>query len=101
MGTLGRFVSILFLLLMMISPGWARVVNLEVTAPVPDRSDASVARALKMALDGCVRQAAAMGLSWIRLEDAVLRGEQVVVQMVATDEMDEAAKQSMVPAWDL
>ena len=101
MGTLTRLVSVLFLLLTMSSPGWARVVSLEVTASVQDRSDASVARALKSALDGCVHQAAAMGLSWIRLQDAVLTGNQVVVQVVATDETDEAEKQNMVPTWGL
>jgi hypothetical protein len=98
---LGRVVSTLFLLLIISSPAWARVMNLETAAPVPDRSDASVSRALQGALDGCVRQATAMGLPWIRLEDAVLAGDRVVVQVIATDEADEAQRRNMVPVWEL
>ena len=104
MGARTRFVSTLFVLLMLLtmhSPAWARIVNLEVTAPVPDPSDASIERALQNALDGCVRQATALGLPWIRLRDAVLTGSQITLQVVATDEADEAGKQNMVPTWDL
>jgi hypothetical protein len=96
-----RFVSMVLLtLLTMSSPAWARIVNLEATAPVPDRSHASIERAIQSALDGCVRQATALGLTWIRLRDAVLTGNQITLEVVATDEPDEAGKQNMVPTWD-
>jgi len=101
MSYLGRFLASLGLLLLISSPAWARVMNLENAAPVDDHSNESVARALQGALDGCVRQAAAMGLPWIRLEDAVLERDRVVVQVVATDEVDEAQRQNMTSVWGL
>jgi len=98
---LGRYLTAVGLLLLISSPAWARVMNLETAAPVADHSNESVSRALQGALDGCVRQAAAMGLPWIRLEDAVLERDRVVVQVVATDEVDEAQRQNMTSVWGL
>jgi hypothetical protein len=85
MRTLGRLVSATLLVLAAASPGWTRTVKIE-TAPLADRSDRSLELALKSAVDTCVRGAAAMGLSWIWLHRAALQGEQLVVQMIATDE---------------
>jgi len=85
--TLGRLVSAaLFLVLAAASSGWTRTVKIETAAPLTDRSDRSLELALKSAVDTCVRGAVAMGLSWIWLHDAALQGEQLVVQMIATDE---------------
>ncbi len=90
MRTLRRLVSVpLLLVLAMSSPGWARVIKMETAAPLKDQSDASVELALKGAVDTCARGALAMGLSWIRLHRAVLAGDQVIVQMIATDDDDE------------
>ena len=101
MATFSRVISALCLLLMTASPAWARVINLETAAPLADRSDSSVTRALQGALDDCVHRAAALGLAWMRIEDAVLQADRVVVQVVATDEADEARRQNMMPVWDL
>ena len=98
--TLGLVLTITALPLAAGSPAWARVMNLEATASIQDRSDASIANGVKSALDGCVRQAESLGLSWIRLEDAVLAGDRIVLQVVATDEAEEAGRRNMVPTWD-
>jgi hypothetical protein len=85
-----RTLSITLLLVLAIStPGWARTVKIETTVPLTDRSDASVGLALKGAVDICVRGATAMGLAWIRLQQAALAGDQLVVRMVASDEDQE------------
>jgi hypothetical protein len=94
MPALGRLISAilaltLVLVLALSSPGWARSVTLQAAAPLPDRSDASVARALAEAVDACVRRAAALGLSWIQLHGAILVGDRVIVQMIATDDESE------------
>jgi hypothetical protein len=90
MRTLEPLISITLLLVLAIStPGWARMVKIETAAPLADRSDASVEVALKDAVDICVRGAGAMGLAWIRLQQVVLAGDQLVVRMLASDEDQE------------
>jgi hypothetical protein len=64
----------------------ARVVKFQTSSPLPDRSDRSIEQALERAVDTCVRGATAMGLSSIRLDDAAVRSDRVVVRMIATDE---------------
>jgi hypothetical protein len=73
------------------TPAWGRVVNLTSAAPLADRSDASMDRAIKAAVDTCVRRATAMGLSWIWLEEATVAGDKIFVHMVATDDEAEGA----------
>src|SRR5262245_5022792 len=67
-------------------PAWARVVTIQTSAPLSDHSDQAIDRALKGALDTCVRGATAMGLSFIRLDGASVLTDKVIVRMVATDE---------------
>jgi len=89
MRTLSQFVSVaLLLVLAASSPGWARTIKIETAVPLVDRSDRSLELGLKSAVDTCVRGAVAMGLSWIWLHRAALQGDQLVVQMIATDEDD-------------
>lgn len=71
------------------SPGWARIVRMETAVALPDRSDAAIESALRGALDTCVRGAMAMGLSWIRLERAILGEDRLIVRMVGSDDEDE------------
>ena len=67
-------------------PAWARVVTIQTSAPLSDHSDQEIERALKGALDSCVRGATAMGLSYIRLDGASVLTDKVIVRMVATDD---------------
>jgi hypothetical protein len=71
------------------TPAAARVVNLVSGAPLSDHSDAAIDRAIETAVDTCVRQATALGLSWIWLHNAVVEGDSIVVHMVATDDESE------------
>jgi hypothetical protein len=59
---------------------------IETTAPVSDRSEASVKAAVIAAIDRAVRGAAAMGFVWFELRDAQLSGNEVAIQILATDE---------------
>src|SRR5262245_42922680 len=81
--------SALLLALASASPAWARVVNFRTAAPLGDRSDTSIDRAIKGAVDSCVREATAMGLSWIWLRDAEVVGNKILIQMVASDDGSE------------
>lgn len=65
---------------------WARTVKFEAAEPLSEASDPAVERALKSALDSCVRRATAMGLAWIWLQDAAVLPNRVIVRMVASDE---------------
>jgi hypothetical protein len=77
------------------------MVKIQASAPLSDRSDRSVEQALKSAIDSCVRGATAMGLSWIWLDDAAVRGDSVIVQMVATDDEAEGEDDDEVRVQDL
>ena len=83
-----RWLCCLSLLLVLAAPlpTWARVVAIETSAPLSDHSDQAIERALKGALDTCVRGATAMGLSFIWLDRASVLADKLVVRMVATDE---------------
>jgi hypothetical protein len=59
---------------------------IETTAPLVDRSEASVKAAVIAAIDRAVRGAAAMGFAWFQLTDAQVSGDVVAVQILATDE---------------
>ena len=82
-------VSALLLVFASASPAWARVVSFRTAAPLGDRSDFSIDRAVKGAVDNCVREATAMGLSWIWLRDAAVVGDKILIQMVASDDGSE------------
>jgi len=99
MRTLNRLISLtLLLILAMSSPGWARMVTFEAAAPLADGSDTSIELALRGAVDTCVRGATAMGLSWIWLRRVAVAGDQLVVQMIATDEDDEDGEDADTPS---
>lgn len=91
----GRFPAVLLVLLGLLAaaPVGATVVVIETAAALEDLSEQSVYSALARAVEASIRRAAAMGLSTIWLEQAVLLTDRVVVRMRATDEgaEDEAA----------
>lgn len=59
---------------------------IETTAPLADRSEASIKAAVVAAIDKAVRGAVAMGFAWFQLRDARLAGDEVAIRIVATDE---------------
>jgi hypothetical protein len=64
----------------------AKVVTIEATAALPDLSDRTIEGALESAVDTCVRGAAAMGLTSIWLDRALVLTDKVVIKMTASDE---------------
>jgi len=64
----------------------AKVVTIETTAALPDLSDRAIEGALESAVDTCVRGAAAMGLTSIWLDRALVLTDKVVIKMTASDE---------------
>jgi hypothetical protein len=59
---------------------------IQTTAPLADRSEESVKAAVTAAIGKAMRGASAMGFAWVELRDAQLSGNEVVVQILATDE---------------
>jgi hypothetical protein len=73
-------------------PGWARVVTIEGASTLTDASEPSVNRALDEAIAKCLKTAESMGLSWVKLDRVMVKGDQVVVEMLASDEEDDTQK---------
>jgi hypothetical protein len=67
-------------------PAMAGGALIETTAPLADRSEASVKMAVTAAIDKAVRGASAMGFAWFQLRDAQISGNEVAIQILATDE---------------
>jgi hypothetical protein len=59
---------------------------IETTASLADRSEESVKAAVMAAIDKAVRGASAMGFAWFQLRDAQVSGNEVAIQILATDE---------------
>jgi len=72
------------------SPELARVAAIATTAPLPDHSQQSIDAALEEALSAAMRGAAAMGLRFIRVRQAVVLTDMVSVQILATDTAPDA-----------
>jgi hypothetical protein len=81
------------------APAQASVVQLENTAPLRDHSDGAIQGAIERALDGCVRAAREMQLTWVSLQAAVVLPDRVRVRATASDE--EAADEDEVNVIDL
>jgi hypothetical protein len=67
-------------------PAMAGGALIETTAPLADRSEESVKTAVTAAIDKAVRGASAMGFAWFQLRDAQISGNEVAIQILATDE---------------
>jgi hypothetical protein len=74
------------------APAWARVVRMETTVALEDRSEPAVKQALREAFDISVRGAIAMGFKRMRVDGARVLPDVVVLAMIATDEDDDAAE---------
>jgi hypothetical protein len=86
--TIMRAVGILLVLGLILAaalPAAAAVVLVTAAAPLEDESDQSVQAALDQAVGLAVRDAMLMGLRPVQLTDAQVWGNQVVVEILATD----------------
>lgn len=68
-----------------------QIVAIEATAPLEDRTDEAINAAIGEAVRTAARGALAMGLPWLRIQGAYVRGDYVAVKVVATDEEPEPA----------
>lgn len=90
MRTWSRLVIALVLVLSVASPALAQVATIQAAAPLADHSEESVRASFTRAVQTAVRAAVTMGLPWVRLSEARVFEDAVVVQIVASDtEADE------------
>ena len=85
MRPLSRLTLALLLVVFLASPTVARVAMIETTAPLRDHAEPSIQTAFKEALQTAIRGAVAMGLSWVKLNQALVLENMVSVQLLATD----------------
>ena len=88
----GRLVTSVLVIALTSAPAWARVVTIEGASTLTDASEASVNRALDQAIANCLKTAESMGLSWVKLDRVTVKGDQVVVEMLASDEEEDTRK---------
>ena len=62
-----------------------RMAIIQTAATISDRSDQSIRTGLEEAFEAAMRSAATMGLFTVRLQQAALLEDAVVVQVLATD----------------
>ena len=84
MGAIAQFAAVPTLALALATPAGGRVVVIETAAVLPERTEASVVRTIEQALDESTRRALAMGLQSARLHSAVVSGDMMIVQVVAS-----------------
>jgi len=90
--TFGRFVTSVLVIALTAAPAWARVVTVEGASTLTDASEASVNRALDEAIAKCLKSAESMGLSWVKLDRVRVKGDQVVVEMLASDDEEDTQR---------
>jgi hypothetical protein len=76
----------LLLIVVPAAPSAATVATIVMTAPLEDHDEQSVTAALRAAVQAAVAGAAAMGLPWVQISQALVLDDAVAVQIVATDE---------------
>ncbi len=81
---LGRLALALLFVLLVASPGLARVAAIQTTAPLPDHSDQAIQAAVKEAVQAAVQVAVAIGLPWVHLREALVFNDKVAVRILAT-----------------
>lgn len=69
----------------MVTPSMAALTVITSRAPIEGQSEAALRAALDEAVGNAVHDARQMGLEPVELLDASVRGDQIVVQVVATD----------------
>jgi hypothetical protein len=65
---------------------------IQTTAPLRDGSEDAVRIAVVTAIEKAMRGANAMGFAWVQLRGAQVLGHDVLVQILATDEPDDATE---------
>jgi hypothetical protein len=86
-----RLALSLLLVLLLAAPSFAgaamvqRMAIIQTAATISDRSDQSIRTGLEEAFEAAMRSAATMGLFTVRLQQAALLEDAVVVQVLATD----------------
>jgi hypothetical protein len=90
--TRGRFVTSVLVIALTAVPVWARVVTIEGASTLTDASEASVNRALDEAIAKCLKSAQSMGLSWVKLDRVMVKGDRVVVEMLASDDEEDTQR---------
>jgi hypothetical protein len=88
----GRLVTSLLVIALTSAPASARVVTVEGASTLTDASEASVNRALDQAIANCLKTAESMGLSWVKLGRVMVKGDQVVVEMLASDDEEDTQR---------
>ena len=80
------FALALLLILVSAAPTAATVATIATTTPLENHEEQSVNAAVQAALKMAVAGAAAMGLRWFQISQALVLDDAVTVQIVATDE---------------
>src|SRR5882724_3942356 len=88
----GRVTISLLTVLALATPVLARVVTIEGASTLTDASETSVERALDQAIATCLKTAEGMGLSWVKLDRVLLKGDRVVVEMLASDDEEDTQR---------
>lgn len=89
MRVLAGMATLVMLMGAYVAPASARVVRMETSVNLTDRSDPAIKQALKDAFDTSMRGAVAMGFTHIRVDGFQVRQDTVVLATVATDEDDD------------
>ena len=76
-------VAVVLLTLSTVAPAQAQGAAIETTAPLADKSEASINAALDSALESAVRGAAAMGLTRVEILSVYVGDTFVAVQVIA------------------
>jgi hypothetical protein len=85
----GLVAAALVMTVLSVSAASARVVRMETSVSLTDRSDPAIKQALMEAFDTSVRGAVAMGFSHIRVDGIQVLPNVVVLATIATDEDDD------------
>ena len=85
----GLVAAALVMTVLWVSAASARVVRMETSVSLTDRSDPAIKQALMEAFDTSMRGAVAMGLPHIRVDGIQVLQDAVVLAMIATDEDDD------------
>ena len=83
-----KFVPLALALLLMSAiapPAWARIVAIEAAVPLAD-SEEALRSAVKKAIENAVRGAAALGLGSLRVNDAKVSSNALMLRLIATDD---------------
>lgn len=93
MSAIAKLALVPALVLALVTPDGGRLVVIETTATLAERTEGSVALVIEQVRRASARHALALGLPWARLHSAVVSGDVMIVQVIAADR-DPAAEPS-------